>query len=91
MERGNEIMQRNTEAFERNTEAFEANRRFHHELMKRMERWSIAMEARMIELSEHIKGQGERIDGRITDQGELIRAQTDALYRILDRLPPATS
>lgn len=62
------------------TREHQENRRFHDELMKRMERWSLAVEGRMSELSE-----------RINDQGDLIRAQTQALHRILDRLPPATS
>jgi hypothetical protein len=69
------------------TREHKENRRFQHEIMKRLERWSIAVEARMAELGERVNEQGERVK----DQGELIRAQTEALYRILDRLPPATS
>jgi hypothetical protein len=75
-----ELLKRIDAGLDRIENEFRENRRFQDQLMARMERWSLSVEARMIELSN-----------RINDQGDLIRAQTKALQRVLDRLPPATS
>jgi len=77
LERGNELMQLNVEALNLNREELKRNRATHEDLRRFIEEITIRNERVYREVL-----------GELTDLRRETQAQTKAIFRILDRLPP---
>jgi methyl-accepting chemotaxis protein len=89
MERGNELMEHNTEAFERNAEAFERSRQTHEDLRRFIREISVRNERVAQSQVGALAGVGNTLGemtGALHDMRKDIRAHTEAIFRMLDRL-----
>src|SRR5436309_13575417 len=94
---------RNTEAFERSSEAFERfegvierlerrdddQRAFMHEMMLRFEKLGNQVVGAIADAGDEFRRVGAELRAELREFSEEMRAQRQALFRILDRLPPA--
>jgi hypothetical protein len=95
MERGNQLMAEvreemrlNREEAKRSREAHSDLRQFIHEITLRSERVNKSVLEGLAEVKTGLTSSMTSIVGELAELRRETRAQTDAIFRVLDRLPP---